>query len=131
MSETRKILIVDDDGSLTRIVRKNLEETGRFIVREVNWAKSTLRIALDFQPDLILLDVMMPDMDGGDVAAQIRSHPKLVHVPIVFLTAAVKKTEVSAHQGLIGGLPFIAKPIDIDDLAACLDTNLAADAPSI
>ena len=125
MNGMKKILIVDDDERLTRLLRLNLEETGRFIVREERWAESALSSALAFAPDLVLLDVMMPDMDGGEVAAQIRSHPKLNHVPIVFLTAAAKKTEVNENHGHIGGMPFLAKPIDIDELTACLDKTLA------
>lgn len=125
MTETRKILIVDDDRTLTRLVRINLEESGRFTVREVNWATYALRVALAFEPDAVLLDVMMPELDGGELAAQIRSHPKLAHVPIIFLTAAAKRTEISAHEGYIGGMPFLAKPIDIDELTACLDANFA------
>lgn len=131
MKEMKKILIVDDDERLTRLVRLNLEETGRFVVREESWAKSALPTALSFGPDLVLLDVMMPDMDGGEVAAQIRSHPKLSHVPIVFLTAAAKKTEVNDRHGHIGGMPFLAKPVDIDELTACLEKNLATDVSPI
>lgn len=126
MKDMKRILIVDDDARLTRLVRLNIEETGRFIAHEENSAKSALRTALAFAPDLVLLDVMMPEMDGGEVAALIRSHPKLKHVPIVFLTAAAKKNEVSDHNGHIGGMPFLAKPVDIDELTTCLDKNLAS-----
>lgn len=124
MSAKSKILIVDDDERLTRLLRLNLEETGRFLVREEGWAKSALHTALAFEPHLILLDVMMPDMDGGEVAAQIRSHPKLRHVPIIFLTAAAKRTEINDRDGQIGGMPFLAKPIDIDELTDCIERHL-------
>lgn len=129
MNERRKILIVDDDERLTRLVRLNLEESGRFLVCEEIRATAALQTALSFVPHLVLLDVMMPEMDGGDVAAQIRSHPQLSHVPIVFLTAAAKKNEVHNHNGRIGGMPFLAKPIDIDELTACIDKALASAEP--
>ena len=124
MNDMKRILIVDDDKRLTRLLRLNLGETGRFLVQEETVATSALQTALSFMPDLILLDVMMPDMDGGDVAAQIRAHPNLCHVPIVFLTAAAKKAEITDHQGHIGGMPFLAKPVDIDELTECLARNL-------
>ncbi|MCC6354010.1 MAG: response regulator [Verrucomicrobiae bacterium] len=122
----KRILIVDDDERLTRLMHLNLKETGRFVVREENRANAAVRTALAFAPDLVVLDVMMPEMDGGDVAAQIRSRPELNHVPIVFLTAAAKKNEVDGNHGRIGGIPFLAKPVDIDELTACLDRTLAS-----
>jgi DNA-binding response OmpR family regulator len=67
--------------------------------------------AREFAPDIIFLDVVMPEIDGGDVAQQIRSDPMLAHVPIVFLTAIVSAKE-GGHE--IGGFPFLAKPVSLD-----------------
>jgi CheY-like chemotaxis protein len=63
-------------------------------------------------------------MDGGAVAAQLQEDPGLKKVPIVFLTAAAKKVEVASRGGLIGGLPFLAKPLDLKDLLHCLRKHL-------
>ena len=109
----KKILIVDDEPTITRLLKLNLEQTGAYIVREENQGSKAYLAAREFKPDLILLDVMMPDMDGGDVAAKIQGDPLLKGIPVVFLTAAVKKEELNAHGGVIGGFQYIAKPLDV------------------
>ncbi len=78
----------------------------------------------EFLPDLILLDVMMPGMDGGDVAAKIKEDKRLSHIPIVFLSAIVKKEETQPTGSNIGGLTFLAKPVKLDDLIACIEKQL-------
>ena len=116
----KRILIIDDEPSLTRLVKWNLEATGKYKVREENLAEHALAAAREFKPELVLLDVMMPGKDGGDVASQLQAAPELKGVPIVFLTAAVKKDE----QGVHGGFPYLAKPVDLEELKACLEHNL-------
>jgi len=75
--------------------------------------------------NLILLDVVMPGIDGGSLAASLRANRKpLEGVPIVFLTAAAKE-EVSTRGGMIGGSPFLAKPVDLAEVLRCLKTQLA------
>ena len=66
----------------------------------------------------------MPGLDGGDLAACFQANPKLKAVPIVFLTAAITKEEVEADGGRVGGFPFLAKPIVLPDLLACLQKHL-------
>lgn len=121
----RKILIVDDEVTITRLLKLNLERTGFFTVRTENQASKALSAAREFRPDLVLLDVMMPEMDGGDVAALIRSTPVLRNVPIIFLTAVVKKEEVNLRDGLIGGFPYIAKPLDVQSVIGVIEKHLA------
>ena len=76
--------------------------------------------------NLILLDVVMPGIDGGSLAASLRANRKpLEGVPIVFLTAAAAKEEVSTRGGMIGGSPFLAKPVDLAEVLRCLKTQLA------
>ena len=121
----KKILVVDDETSITRLLKLNLEKGGAFIVRAENEGAKTLAAAKEFKPDLILLDVMMPDIDGGDVAAIIQADPLLRGVPIVFLTAAVKKEEVEAKGGMVGGFPYIAKPLDLKGVTEVIERTLA------
>src|SRR5690242_13633657 len=100
----KKILVVDDETSITRLLKLNLEGTGEYIVRTLNSPEAALKTALEFHPDLILLDVIMPTTDGGYLASCLRAHPSLQNVPIVFLTAAATKEEVATRSGMIGGL---------------------------
>ncbi len=123
-TEKKRILVVDDRASDTRLVKLHLERTNDYVVREVNDAKAALSAAEEFQPHLILLDVMMPGMDGGQLAACFQANPKLKAVPIVFLTAAVTKEEVEAGRGRVGGFPFLAKPVVLAEMVACLKHHL-------
>jgi CheY-like chemotaxis protein len=120
----KRILAVDDQASNTRLVKLCLEGTHQYLVREENDPKAALAAGEEFQPDLILLDVMMPGLDGGDLAACFQASPTLKAVPIVFLTAAVTKAEVEAGRGNIGGQAFLAKPIVLTEMVACLKQHL-------
>lgn len=120
----KKILIVDDEESFTRLLKLNLEAGGAYRVRTENRALHAVSAAKEFKPDLILLDVMMPDMDGGDVASALQAEPDLRQAQIVFLTAAVKKEEIKTHGGVVGGFPYLAKPVDVETVISCLRKHL-------
>jgi two-component system, OmpR family, response regulator len=122
--EPKRILAVDDEPSITRLLKLDLEQTGDYLVRPENDSKAGLAAAEEFHPDLILLDVMMPGLDGGNLASALQANRRLKDVPIVFLTAAVTKDEVRSRRGLIGGLPFLAKPVNLQEVLACLQHHL-------
>ncbi|HSZ57059.1 MAG TPA: response regulator [Tepidisphaeraceae bacterium] len=124
MADKTRILIVDDERDMTLMVRLNLEKLGRFEVREENRAVAALRVAREFKPDVILLDVMMPDMDGGDVLAQLKDDANLKKVPVIFITATVLREEVGSKGGTIGGHPFIPKPFKLGTLVSAIDDAL-------
>ena len=120
MKEKRRILIVDNDPNTTHLVKVLLERTGHYLVLEENDATKAHQSARNFRPDLILLDVVMPETDGGEVAAQIEADPELHNTPIVFLTALVTRAE--ARSGLnIQGHPFLAKPVSIPELIDAIE----------
>ena len=121
----RRILIVDNDTNATHLVRILLEKTGQYLVLEENNSTKAYRSARIFRPDLILLDVIMPIRDGGEIAAQIRADPELQNTPIIFLTALVTPTEAKAGVH-IDGHPFLAKPINIQELIRAIDEHLFA-----
>ena len=123
-TEKKRILVVDDQVRDTRLLKLYLERTDDYVVREENDARAALSAAEEFRPNLILLDVMMPGMEGGDLAACFQANSKLKAVPIVFLTAAVTKAEVKAGNGRIGRFPFLAKPVVLTEVAACLKYHL-------
>jgi two-component system OmpR family response regulator len=121
---TKRVFIVDDESGFTRLLKLTLEKSGRYTVREENDGTQAWLAARDFKPDIIFLDVLMPKIDGGDVAQQIRSDPSLAHVPIIFLTAIVSAKE-GGHE--IGGFPFLAKPVSLDTLVKCIQEHLGGE----
>jgi len=122
--EKKKILVVDDQESFCRLVELNLEETGEYEVRTETKGTKALDSVREFRPDLILLDIMMPDVSGEDVAQRIRSDVTTKDIPIVFLTALVKKNEVADRGGIIGEYPFLAKPVTAEKLIDCIERNI-------
>ena len=130
IADKKKVLVVDDEVSITRLLKLNLEKTGKYTVQTINSSEAALKAALEFHPDIILLDVIMPGLDGGYLASVIREHPALKTVPIVFLTAAETKQEVAARHGLTGGLPMLAKPVDLAEVMACLERVLSSTPPA-
>jgi two-component system sensor histidine kinase/response regulator len=125
--EKPRILIIDDNRDFTHSGKLALERTGRYSVWEENEPARAHETAQHVKPDLILLDIAMPETDGGEVAARIESDPTLHRTPVVFLTALVTKAEAKA--GLhIQGHSFIAKPISIPDLIKGIEENLPAHA---
>ena len=115
-----KVLLVDDEEAFAKLTQLTLRD---YEIRIENDSRRALSSARDFKPDLILLDVMMPNFDGGDVAAQSRAEADLKNVPIVFLTALVTEKE-SARRPVMGGYPFIAKPVTPEKLAENIEKFL-------
>ena len=129
MKERRRILIVDNDPNATHLVKVLLERSGHYLVLEENDATRAHQSARNFRPDLILLDVVMPGTDGGEVAARVEADPELQDTPIVFLTALVTRAE--AKSGLsLQGHSFLAKPVSIPELINAIEQHLPVGAAS-
>jgi CheY-like chemotaxis protein len=123
----RRILIVDDDSNSTHLVKILLERSGPYLVLEENDPIKADQTARNFKPDVILLDIVMPKMDGGELATQIEVDRELHDTPIIFLTALV--THGEAKSGLhIQGHPLVAKPISIPELIEAIEKHLPAPA---
>lgn len=122
--EKIRILLIDDEPSFTRMLKLNLERTGAYKVLCENTGAFGLTAARDFLPDMIFLDVIMPDVDGGEVAAQIHADAKLKETPIVFLTAGVSKETTRAKGPVIGGRTFLAKPVSVEEVIRCIEKQL-------
>lgn len=118
----KKILVVDDESGFTRLMKIALPQ---YEIREENHPRRALETAREFRPDLILLDVIMPGLDGGDLAAQIGEDVVLRSIPIVFLTAIVSPVEAGKSARHIGGYPFLAKPVSAEALERCIEEHLA------
>ncbi len=120
----KRILVIDDDENLTRLLKISLEESGSYEVQGENHPDKALSKTLEFNPDLILLDVILGDIDGGEVASQIKEQEQTKNIPIIFLTGAV--TEEETQGGTIGGYPFIAKPVSTEKLIKKIETTLSS-----
>jgi two-component system OmpR family response regulator len=114
----KRILVVDDEAPITRQLKKLLEQTGKYEVHAENDGRLAVAAARSFKPDLALLDVMMPDMDGGDVKTGLQQIPGLSALPIVFLTAAYRKSESNDKD------VFLAKPVAMATIIACIEQQL-------
>ena len=123
---TKRILIIDDERSFTRMVKLNLEKTGQYEVREENQAAAALATAREYKPDLILLDVIMPSMDGGDIAAHIKNDRQLKGTPIIFLTATISSKETGPAGLNSGGSLFLGKPVSVEHLMQCINEQLTS-----
>jgi two-component system, OmpR family, alkaline phosphatase synthesis response regulator PhoP len=109
MSEKQKILVVDDEEDILEVLRYNLEKEG-FEVATASDGNTGISLAKTFEPNLIILDIMMPGMDGIEVCQKLRSLPQFAHTVIAFLTARSEAfTQISALDS--GGDDFINKPI--------------------
>ena len=126
----KRILIVDDEPGFTRLLKLNLHHTGRYMAEVVNDSAGAVEAADRFAPDIILLDVMMPGLDGGEVASRIHARPRLRDTPILFLTAAVRKQELALTKGTIGGIPFLAKPIEFQDVISHIEKECRGSGPA-
>ena len=124
MSTKKRILVVDDEPSVTRTLKLSLESGDDYEVHTEDLAANALAAARRFRPDLILLDVMMPGMDGGDVAAELQADPLLRDTPVIFLTAIVTNEETKGHETMIGTHMFLAKPVDLAELKKSIEENL-------
>jgi len=117
----RRILIVDDNLTLARLLKMQLEEAGAFRAKVETRASQALAAMREFKPDLVILDVMMPEVDGGQIAAEMKADPALSTVPVIFLTGSVRKEEVAGREGIIGGMPFLAKPPRLEELLGWIE----------
>ncbi len=106
-----RILMVEDEGDIQTVAKLALEMVGGFCVEACGSGNEALTTAPTFAPDLILLDVMMPGMDGVTTLKALRALPALTTTPVIFMTAKVQPHEV-AHYKALGALDVVSKPFD-------------------
>lgn len=114
----KRILVVDDDVNLSRLAGMILESSGSYEVMIVNHPARALSAAIQFQADVMLLDVDMPGLSGGDLARAAAMDSRLRDVPILFLTGLLRREETLAGPIQRGGQQFLAKPVDPAQLLA-------------
>ncbi len=116
-----RILMVEDEPDIQTVAQLALEAVGGFLVQTSSSGNEALMVAPTFAPDLILLDVMMPDMDGPSTLQALRANPQTSHIPIIFMTAKIQSHEIARYIDL-GALDVIAKPFDPMALSATVST---------
>ncbi len=116
MAELKKILYAEDEPDIRAVAQLALEAVGGFELCMCESGVDALEAADGFSPDLILLDVMMPHMDGPATLAKLREMPKMTDIPIVFFTAKAMPGEIERFKEL-GALDVISKPFDPMTLA--------------
>ena len=111
-----KVLYVEDEDDIRTIAQLALEAVGGLTLKSCSSGEEAVQAAVSFAPDLILLDVMMPGMDGPSTLAALHKLDPLKDVPVIFMTAKVQPSEI-AHYRSLGALDVIAKPFDPMTLA--------------
>src|SRR5947208_16564189 len=114
-SGKRKVLLVDDDTELVELMAKVLEEDGRFEVRVAGNGFDAGMMVKEYQPDLIVLDVMLPDINGKEVCQRVRSDASLEDVRILCISGMIEDDKIQELK-LSGADDFLGKPFEIDNL---------------
>ncbi len=114
-SGKRKVLLVDDDTELVELMTKVLEEDGRFEVRVAGNGFDAGMMVKEYQPDLIVLDVMLPDINGKEVCQRVRADPSLEDVRILCISGMIEDDKIQELK-LSGADDFLHKPFDIEEL---------------
>jgi two-component system, OmpR family, response regulator RpaA len=114
-SGRRKVLIVDDDPAVVDLIKEVLEKDGRFEIRDVNNGFAAGKLTNEYHPDLIILDVMLPDINGQAVCELIRSDPSMEDIKIICISGMVEEEKIDELYKA-GANDFLQKPLDIDEL---------------
>ena len=118
-AKLERIMLVEDDHDIRTIAEMALQMVGGYAVRACDGGEAALAAVQEFKPQLIVLDVMMPGMDGPTTLGRLRALPAAANAPVVFLTAKVQPEEVTALRAL-GAVEVVAKPFDPMTLGATL-----------
>jgi CheY-like chemotaxis protein len=124
MPEKKKILVIDDEEDICYFSKSILEKTGKFEVWASTDPQAGIKLAKSEKPDLIVLDINMPMIDGGGVAQSLADYDATKNIPIIFLTALLKKAEVEEGPGKIAGRFFLAKPVTPKELIDKIESIL-------
>ncbi len=124
----KKIVLIEDDSDLYSLVQYNLEKEG-FSVVGSQTGKGALELCRKERPELIILDIMLPDSDGLEICKGIRAHPELAHVPLIFLTARASETDRIVGLEL-GANDYIVKPFFVRELIARIKIHFREQTPT-
>lgn len=114
-----KVLLIDDEASFCDLVKMNLEISGRFKVLTSRESKGGIKMAREILPDVILLDIMMPGMDGFQLLDVLRKDPKTAAIPVIIVSASSQ--DVVRIKASYMGCQYIAKPVNTEDLISKIE----------
>jgi CheY-like chemotaxis protein len=124
-----RVLIVDDEPAITAALMTRMEVAGYDVFHAIN-GLAGLEAAELHRPDVIVLDIRMPDIEGFEVCARLKQHPDLAHVPVIFLSANVQDS-AKARALNVGGFEFLSKPYESADVLAAVARALDHASPSL
>jgi CheY-like chemotaxis protein len=124
MLRKAKILVIDDEEDICHFTKSVLERTGKFEVAVSTDSARGIDLAKTNHPDLVILDINMPEIDGGEVAQTLHEFKSTSDIPIIFLTGLLKKEEIENDSGKIGAHTYIAKPASPQELIEKIESAL-------
>jgi len=119
----KKILLVDDDYDVLAVLEQRLSKAGYGVIKASSGQEAMEKLKIQI-PDLILLDLILPDMDGGAIAQKIRQDPSTENIPIIFLTCLFTKDDEKAEGHLMGNNFFVAKPYQHNELLKIIQEHI-------
>jgi CheY-like chemotaxis protein len=122
--ETLKILVVDDSEIDLEILQAQLEGLGFQNIIRCSDSRDANRLARQHRPDLILLDIMMPELTGGEVRELLKENPETREIPVIYISAIIKKKEQTSFEGFAGGQIIIAKPYYAEEISKAINSAL-------
>ncbi len=117
-------MVVDDEQAVTAVLVRFLESAGMYEVIAIDDPTKAVEVAREFHPDLIVLDIVMPTLDGGEVLAELRGDKEFSDMRVIFLTGLVSEDEIGREGHEISGHPVIAKPVRADTFRAVVAGQL-------
>ena len=115
---------MDDDQNICDAVKRGLEQTHNYTVHVATSGAEAVAAACELLPDVILLDLMMPQMTGAECSKRLRDAPLTAHIPVVYLTGLMGKEDVKALDGVIDGERYLAKPVCINEIIEAVERAL-------
>ena len=121
-----RVLLIDDEKFFTAAVKSNLENSGDYEVHLVNDSTVSVAEIRKLRPDIVLLDIIMPDLEGGDILDELEADPDLKDIPVLVVTAMIGHGD-SDENGIVkfGDHVLLAKPIETSTLIKCIEDKLA------
>lgn len=120
----KKVLLVDDKEVFCKILTMNLEITDEYEVEVVTNGLLAMDAARKFNPDIVLLDVIMPDISGIELAKRMKNDEQLKYIPIIFLTAVFSEEVVTQAKNFMSNVVVLGKPVNVKEIIACIEKTL-------